>query len=158
MPILNTTHHPENRETTVLLRPKDLHRPSLAGHSLTTMTQVNAASSIARVVWCWKDVNSYPHGDILSSTLVQWRKQHQDSEGDERKPHQPDTFRSPQLVLNLSAAYANFKARWQVRFYCHSLSAYVSFSVHLSMGNRSHNLPHRAPNHRETGGAASPAA
>ena len=31
MPVLNTTHHPENRETTVLLRPKDLHRPSLAG-------------------------------------------------------------------------------------------------------------------------------
>ena len=24
-------HHPENRETTVLLRPKDLHRPSLTG-------------------------------------------------------------------------------------------------------------------------------
>ena len=31
MPVLNTAHHPENRETTVLLRPKDLHRPSLAG-------------------------------------------------------------------------------------------------------------------------------
>ena len=31
MPVLNTTHHPENRETTVLLRPEDLHRPSLAG-------------------------------------------------------------------------------------------------------------------------------
>ena len=31
MPVLNTTHHPENRETTVLLRPKDLHRPSVAG-------------------------------------------------------------------------------------------------------------------------------
>ena len=31
MPVLNTIHHPENRETTVLLRPKDLHRPSVAG-------------------------------------------------------------------------------------------------------------------------------
>ena len=31
MPVLNTIHHPENRETTVLLRPKDQHRPGLAG-------------------------------------------------------------------------------------------------------------------------------
>ena len=31
MPILNTIHHPENRETTALLRPKDPDRPSLAG-------------------------------------------------------------------------------------------------------------------------------
>ena len=31
MLVLNTVHHPGNRETTVLLRPKDLHRPSLAG-------------------------------------------------------------------------------------------------------------------------------
>ena len=31
MPVLNTIHHPENREMTVLLRPKDLHGPSLSG-------------------------------------------------------------------------------------------------------------------------------
>ena len=31
MPVLNTTHHPKNRETTVLLRPKDLRGSSVAG-------------------------------------------------------------------------------------------------------------------------------
>ena len=48
-------------------------------------------------VWCWKDVNSYPHGDILSSELVQWLKRHQIVKTMNASPANPTPSEAPSL-------------------------------------------------------------
>ena len=51
MPILNTTYHPENRETTVLLQPKDLHRPSVAGLVAFVAIYFNCSGLSSSLQW-----------------------------------------------------------------------------------------------------------